>query len=427
MTAEAAVAPGAPPVTRLPLVALLAANAISLVGNRLTALAIPWFVLETTGSAARTGLVAFAGLFPTVLALLLGGALVDRLGFKRTSILADLASGLTVAAIPLLHATVGLAFWHLLVLTFLGALLDAPGGTARESLLPDLAATGRVPLERVNGASGTIQALAGLAGPPLAGLLVVALGPSNVLWLDAATFAASALLVAALVPAPAVEALASERAGYVAEVVTGLRFLRNDRLLLGIALIGTAVNFLAAPLFGVALPVFARDAFGTARDLGLMLAGFGLGSLAGSLLFGAVGPKLPRRPVLVGGFAVAGLSLLPLAATPPLPATVAALAVAGVGTGLINPIAGTVLQERIPPELRGRVLGAFMAGVLVAAPLGVLVAGGLIEAVGVRPLLLATGAILAAAALPIAVHPAFRGLDRPGSVAADGNAAEGRS
>ena len=177
----------------------------------------------------------------------------------------------------------------------------------------------------------------------------------------------------------------------------------------------------------MALPVFARDAFGTARDLGLMLAGFGLGSLAGSLLFGVVGPKLPRRAALVGWFLVAGLPLLPLAATPPLPTAIAALAVAGFGTGVINPVAGTVLQKRIPPELRGRVLGAFMAEVLVAAPLGVLVAGGLSEAVALRPLLLATGVILVAAALPIAVLPAFRGLDRPEAVRAGADATDDRS
>ena len=138
---------------RLPRVALLGADAVSLVGNSLTGLAIPWFVLETTGSAARTGLVAFAGLVPTVLAAFFGGALVDRLGFKRTSVAADLASGLSVAAIPLLAHTAGLAFWHLVALTFLGALLDAPEGTARGGLLPDLAAAAAVPLERANAAS----------------------------------------------------------------------------------------------------------------------------------------------------------------------------------------------------------------------------------------------------------------------------------
>src|SRR3954451_21058278 len=97
---------------RVPVIALLGANTISLVGSQLTIVAIPWFVLITTGSAARTGLVAFCELIPTILASFFGGALVDRLGHRRTSITADLISGTTVAIIPLLHTTVGLAFWQ---------------------------------------------------------------------------------------------------------------------------------------------------------------------------------------------------------------------------------------------------------------------------------------------------------------------------
>jgi MFS family permease len=412
MTAEAATPRRA--ASRTPLIALLGANAVSLVGNGVTGLAIPWFVLETTGSAARTGLVAFAGLVPTVLAALLGGALVDRLGFKRTSVLADLASGLTVAAIPLLGHTVGLAFWQLLALTFLGALLDAPGGTARGSLLPDLAVAAAVPLERANAASQTVQGLASLLGPPLAGLLIVAVGPSDVLWLDAATFAVSAGLVATLVPARggSADGRGRDRDPYLDEVRAGLRFLRDDRLVRSMAVTGTAVNFLVAPLFGVLLPVYARTAFGNARDLGVMIAGFGAGSLVGSIVFGAVGPRLPRRPTLIGTVLVAGAPFWVLSAEPPLPVGVVALVVDGVAVGALNPLAGTILQERIPVDLRGRVLGAFMAAILVAAPLGVLLAGALTEAVGPRPLLLGMGVAFVAVAVSMLANPAFRTLDR---------------
>src|SRR5262245_35966686 len=82
---------------RLPIVALLTANAISMVGNNLGIVAIPWFVLETTGSAARTGVIAFATVLPTVIAAILGGALVDRFGNKRISVISDLVSAVTVA------------------------------------------------------------------------------------------------------------------------------------------------------------------------------------------------------------------------------------------------------------------------------------------------------------------------------------------
>ena len=114
-----------PARNRLPLLALFAANAISMVGNVLTAIAIPWFVLQTTGSATQTGITGFFSILPVIVAGLFGGTLIDRLGYRRTSISADLASGLTVALVPLLYFTVGLQFWQLMILVFLCALLDA--------------------------------------------------------------------------------------------------------------------------------------------------------------------------------------------------------------------------------------------------------------------------------------------------------------
>src|ERR687885_42443 len=104
------------PRSTVPLLALFAADAISLTGNAVTQLAIPWFVLVTTGSPTLTGLAVFFSFLPTVIAALFGGVVVDRLGFRTTSVAADLASAATVAAIPALYLTVGLAFWQLLVL-----------------------------------------------------------------------------------------------------------------------------------------------------------------------------------------------------------------------------------------------------------------------------------------------------------------------
>src|SRR5215211_2902061 len=115
---------------RTPILALLGANAVSESGNVLAFVAIPWFVLQTTGSAARTGLAGGAFLMAAVVAGVVGGPFVDRIGFKRASIVADLMAAVTVALIPLLYHTIGLSFWQLLVLVFLGGLFDAPGHTA---------------------------------------------------------------------------------------------------------------------------------------------------------------------------------------------------------------------------------------------------------------------------------------------------------
>lgn len=405
-----------------PLLALLVANAISLVGNTLTAVALPWFVLQTTGSAARAGVVGAAALLPTVAAGVLGGAVVDRLGFKRISVVADVVSGLGVAAIPLLYATLGLPFWALLGLVAVGAVLDIPGLTARRSMLPELAAAAGWRLERANSAFEANNQLSFLLGPPLAGLLIGWLGANNVLWVDAASFAVSAALVALLVPAASLalprrdgSAAASEGRGYVGDLAAGLRFLRWDRLLLALALILMAGNATAGPLFGVLLPVFAEERFGRATVLGLAVAAVGLGGLAGALAFGAVGHRVPRRWVWIAGFLVGPVALWVLTVEPTMPLLLAAMAVGGFAMGPINPLLVTIRQERIPPELRGRVFATFSAVAMVAQPAGMLVGGFLVEAAGFRAAVLVLAACSQIVGVVALGLPRLREMDRPRS------------
>src|SRR5690606_28204641 len=133
-----------------------------------------------------------------ILASLFGGALIDRLGHRQASVIADLASMVAVAAIPLLYLLDVLPFWLLLVLVFLGALLDAPGMTARFALLPDAARLVGLRLERANAIHELVESGAQFAGPLLAGVLIALVGPENVLWMNAASFGLSALLIALL-------------------------------------------------------------------------------------------------------------------------------------------------------------------------------------------------------------------------------------
>jgi MFS family permease len=116
---------------RVPIAALLAANVVSSVGNSITTLAVPWFVLVTTGSAARMGITGAALGLGGVLTSVLGGPLVDRLGFKRGSVLADASSCVIVAAVPVLYLAGILRFWQLLVLVFLLSTLILHGSDLR--------------------------------------------------------------------------------------------------------------------------------------------------------------------------------------------------------------------------------------------------------------------------------------------------------
>ncbi len=394
---------------RLPLVALLGATAVSLVGSSLTAIALPWFVLQTTGSAARTGLTAFAVLLPAFAAGILGGPLVDRIGARRTSVLADTISAIGIGLIPLLWVTVGLPFGMLLALVFVGAALEMPGLTARRSILPELAREAGVRLERVNSAYESLQNLSLLLGPPLAGLLIAWLGASRVLWVDAATFILSALLIGTTLPRRASPARSAT--SYRQDLVAGLRFLRGDRILMTLAVTLTISNFVSGPLFAVLLPVYASDVFGRASALGFAVAAAGAGALVGSVGFGIIGHRLSRRVIWLTAYVVGPVSFWTLAMHPSLPLLMGGLFVEGAAMGAVNPLLVTIRHERIPVELRGRVFGAFSAVATGAQPLGMLVGGFLIEGIGFRATTIILATLAQALGLALLMMPSLRELD----------------
>lgn len=401
---------------RISLYALLSANSISLLGSQLTVVALPWFVLQTTGSAARTGLTGFSVALPYFLVGIFGGALVDRFGYRNTSVLADVVSGCAIGAVPILYHTVGIAFWQLLVLVFFGSFLSIPGLSARRSLLPEVATASGVRLERVNAAYEGIWPAATLLGPPLAGLLIVWLGASNVLFIDAATFAASALLVLVGVQAGR-KSVATTHGRYFDELLEGIRFLRQERLLLAMAASLTASNFLMGPLFGVVLPVYARNVFNSAKDLGFMLSAFGAGQVGGSLLYGLAGDRLPRRPIWIAGFVAVALPFWVLAGKLGISVVLVAMALCGLGDGPLTPLTVTIRHERTPSRLRGRVFSSFSAVSTMAVPLGLAATGILIGAEGLGASLLVLGSLSLLLASATLIVPVFRSLgpvpDRP--------------
>ncbi len=402
--------------TSRPVVALLAANTISQVGNTFSILAIPWFVLATTGSAGQTGLTVAVGTLPVIVVGVFGGAVVDRLGYRTSSIVSDVASGLSTLLIPLLYLTVGLAFWQLLALVFLGAVLDGPGRTARLAIFPDLVARTAMPLDRANAAYSMTGRVAGLLGPPLAGVLIAAVGPANLLWVNAATFAVSAGLVATSIPAarrPTPTGLGGGLTGYLAEVRAGFRFLYGRATLFWMIVAFSLGSLIAEPLYAVIQPVYANEVYGSALPLGFIFAALGAGSLVGNLVYAVAAPRLSRSLLLYGGFAMRALCFTVLLAVPPWWVIAAAIFVSASTFEPINPMSMSVMQEQIPAGMRGRVFGAWSAVGASTLPVGILTYGFLLSGIGLQ----ATLAVFVAVnvALPVAMLflPSLRTLSRP--------------
>lgn len=402
------------PRHRTPIFALLAANTLSYIAEAIAMVAIPWFVFDLTGSAARVGLIGFFTVLPRVIATFLGGQVVDRFGFRTSSITSDLLSGLSVSGIPVLFATGNLTFTWLVVLVIVGAVFDGPGATAKEAMVPELTTEAGMHLDRVNAFFQGSRRLSLLIGPVIAGFLVVWVGASNVMWVNAIVFGLSALITVMLIPSVEMPTDEDEPSpSFWANTIFGFRFLRRHRLLLWLAGILSLTNFLDAPLATVQMPVLVRENYGSAELLGILLGVMGGGAVIGTVIFSAFAPRLSRRKTFISGFFVIGFSSLALSTAPPFPIAIAALLVMGLAAGPLNPILMSIRQEHVPMPYRARVFGTTTAIAFVAIPLGQLVGGYLIEWMGVQPFILLVSIIYLVTVVSFFFNPVLHEMDHP--------------
>jgi len=385
-----------PPRARLltPLTLLVVANAVSLSGNVITTVAIPWLVLTTTGSAALAGLAVFAGAGAAAVGGLAAGRIVDAIGPVRTSSAADLLSGLAVAPMPILLAIDALEIWHIVLLVIVGTLADSAGSTARQSLVPAAADECGYQRERANALFTSAEHIGYLLGAPIAGLLIAAFGVGGALWVTVASFAFAATVVAGVVrlPRPRIATGTAERAG----LREAIAFIWSDPALRALFVFPTMATLLVGPLVPIVLPVLARQAFGDPIVLGVMVASYGAGGLLGAAGFGMFGARVRRRWLYIGVFVVWPSTYTAITLVPALPLTIAMLLTLGAAVGSLVPLMATIRQERSPARLLPRVVGLSTASIPVAAPIGVLVTGLLIDGVGLFQalLLMTAGAAL---------------------------------
>ena len=187
--------------------------------------------------------------------------------------------------------------------------LRGPGDAAKHAMTPTLAATAGVPMERVTGLSSTVERTASMLGAAVAGGLVAVIGPANALVVDALSFGGSALLLAWAIPGPARPVASDEEtdpASYVERLREGWRFLRGDRVLVGITVMVALTNLIDLAWSAVLVPVWGLE-HGGAAAVGALFATFAGASALGSLVAAAYGDRLPRYATYLVCFLVAGL------------------------------------------------------------------------------------------------------------------------
>ncbi len=367
------------------LLALLARDVISTAGSQMTWVALPWFVVTTTGSATKMAIVVAVEAAALGIVGFAAGNLVGRVGLRRTMLVADACRAPLIAAIPLLHTAGLLSFPLLLVLVFAVGAFGTPSFVSKAAILPEIVGEDEGVLGEANALLQAAMRIALVLGPVLAGVLIGLIGATNVLYVDAATFLVAFLLIAVFVKVGGAAPETEESRGLGA----GVRFLLKDRLLRpwSIAIVAGDVAWLA---FFVTMPYLVITRFGERPEiLGWMLGAWGLGAVAGSAVMFRVVRRVNGLLVgSIGELAMIAPIWIFLADLPAWPLVVAMFA-SGLANGLVNAPIWTIFTVRTPPALRPKAWAAIIATTSLLGPLALLAAGSALDSVGLTETLLA--------------------------------------
>ena len=394
----------------LPFIALEGSTLLAGLANGVAMVALPWLVLELTGRADAAGLVALAAGLPTLFASLFSGTVVDIIGRRRTSVISDLLSAVSVAAIPIAAFFTDLTFTWVLILAVIGAVFDPAGVTARESMLTGVSQATGMRLERVNGIHEAVWGLAFLVGPAVGAGIIATVGVESAFWVMAVAFIASAALLG-LVHVPGGGRPKYEHQPYFwAGTWEGIRTVFTDGPLRSVVLLSTGVVAIAYPVLGIVLPVL-YEAKDDPAGLGAVVMAYSLGGVIGALLYGSIGHLAHPRGAFAMGIWGVAIGLGAFALWPQTPVMVTAAVISGALMGPMNPVVNLTLQRRTVESMRGRAMGVVIALAYGAYPIGAVAVGVLAEQSGVVPTLAASALLTAVVALVATLAPSLRRLD----------------
>ena len=386
---------------------LFGGQTISVIGDALYLVALPWLVLTTGGSAQELGIVLAAYGIPRALSMLLGGWLSDRLGPRRVMLIADAVRLLLVGLLAMIAVERHPTLWQLVAIAiplgvFGGAFLPASQAILPEMLSPDDLQTG-------NGLMQASRQGANLIGSGMAGAVVAALTAAVALAIDAGTFLVSALSLALMRTSRSAghstKKQAAEREHLVSsgqervEQSSLWRFLHTSRLIQMTLLIFILIGLVSGGLIEVALPTLVHGPLhGNASLFGIILVAWGVGAFAGAIGSSALGKRNHKGIImLVGGLLMAAMiALLP---TWGVASAVVCMLIGGMAGSIVNVTLFTAIQRAIPAHLMGRVMGLLLFGSFGVYPFSVSLAGVLSTHLGPAVFFPLSGLLLALAML----------------------------
>ncbi|HKT50370.1 MAG TPA: MFS transporter [Candidatus Angelobacter sp.] len=381
-------------------------SAISLLGDQFYLVALPWVILQLTGSALAMGTIMMLAAVPRAVLMLLGGVVSDRFSPRRILISTSCARTIFVAAISVLLWFHVLAVWHLYLLAFAFGTADAFTVPASSTYLPFL-----VKKDQLVAANSLFQSTAQfttITAPAPAGLIVKAFGAAWAFVADAISFLA---IIAALwkLPDPPAQALRVGRPSMWQSIREGFGYVYRDLPLRSLILLVAVINFCIAGPMNVGLAYLTKQKFGSAAAFGIAMSALAAGGLLGSLLAGIWKPK--RRGVLMLSVCVElGLCIASIGLLHVLWALAGVLLLMGMSASLMNIHIISWIQQRIEPAMMGRVMSVLMFFSLGLMPLSLATTGLALQWSLIGTFLIA-GGTLVVVTLTGALQPSVRRIE----------------
>jgi MFS family permease len=371
---------------------------ISQLGDVCFLIAVPWLVLQMTGSGLVLGSLAMAVAIPRSVLLLFGGAVSDRLPPNLILIVGNLVQAASVAIVAILAWNKMLFLWELYVLGFCFGVADAFNSPALNVLVPNL-----VPKDNLQQANSLLQGTAQiclLLGAGAAGLLVDKFGTIPALIIDSVSFL---FLVVALLGIPIKRNASATESGIWSGVFDGVRYVCKNDLLRSLMISVACINFCVNGAIQIGFTALAKFRFNSSTDFGVLLTTAALGALVGTVAAGLWRIEKDLRLIILGACSIMALCLLVLGLELPFWSVMLISGLLGVVSGYTNIYVVSWLQGNIDPNFRGRILSALVLGTTGLAPISLAVSGFLVQ-LGFPTLFVSAGVAVSLVAIFMALR-----------------------
>jgi MFS family permease len=385
-------------------------NITSVASNSMVFIALPWLALELTGSAASAGALVALTSIPGLFFGPILGTLIDRIGRRISGYVSEALSALTILMIPIANAFVDITIVLLVLLALSRALVSPAGGTARKSIIPDVAGPAGLSLERANSIHEAVFATGFAIGPAVGALFIGLIGPFDVFIVVAIFSAISAVSMFLVRTKESRGDGVSETGSLIKDTILGAKtILKTPAVLLGMGFVMT-LAMIYIPTDMVVLPAHFNK-IDNAEGLGILISTMAGASVVGALLFERLQKRFRYSTILKFGFIGLGSSVLLMSLLPPFWILLILGAVLGFSWGPLMPMLNTVIQRVVPENMRGRVFGIEMT-IWGAGPTLTAVGVGLaVDGLGVQPVYFFLASIVLALAVFVSFNKTNKQLD----------------